>query len=644
MKKLTVFAHSRDATLLVDTLVRLKCVEIETHPVSDEENDSWGLLSLEEERSALEKEIADIDQALRIIAPYSERKKSLFRHPASVDKKSFVQNGLEQKTREHVKRILELQKLLDSARAEQTLLTNTNHTLEPWANYSFKLNFSGTKNTVVILGTVPAMVNYPGLKKDLMDVPAYVETVSLDRSARYCVFYCCKEDEESLLERLVSVGFIRASFAEADTFPRTALQNNQTQLVKLDAGCIKCEDKIRSEATKQDAIETLRDIVNGRLTIVNQKSLLQEDGSCVMLSGWVPNLAEAKVISELEKMSCAYETNDPEPGDNPPVLLLNNPYSSTFEWVIGMYSYPKYGRFDPTFIMSIFYFLIFGLMFADVGYGLILALAGIGGAYWLKPKESMKRFLLMFGYCGISCMVMGAVFGGWFGDLPFAVMTNMLHMPDAKVAVPFFNGMWFNPLDDPMTFLIVSLGVGALHLIAGMAVKFYILCKDGQVLSAFFDVGSWWVLFAGIGIVFFQKTAGLIVIACGILALILTQGRAEKTIGKKLFKGIGSLYDIISYASDLLSYSRILALGLVAGVIAQVVNLITLMGATGVIGFFVMIIVLAVGHVMNLAINVLGTFVHTSRLQYIEFFGKFFEDGGRPFKPAAIENKYTTDD
>jgi V/A-type H+-transporting ATPase subunit I len=246
------------------------------------------------------------------------------------------------------------------------------------------------------------------------------------------------------------------------------------------------------------------------------------------------------------------------------------------------------------------------------------------------------------------------VFGGWFGDLPYAIMTSYMGYESteaAQAAAPWFNGVTLtlngeplslNPLVNPIPFLIISLGMGLIHIVGGMAVKFYILCREGKVWSAIFDVGSYWILFAGIGVVFLYQTVGLGLIIAGVALIVLTQGRAKKNIFAKFIFGLKGLYDLISYASDLLSYSRILALGLAAGVMAQVFNLLATLGGPTVPGFILLIFVMLIGHGLNLAINVLGSFVHTCRLQYLEFFSRFYEDGGSPFKPALTSDKFST--
>ena len=318
---------------------------------------------------------------------------------------------------------------------------------------------------------------------------------------------------------------------------------------------------------------------------------------------------------------------------DPPVLLKNNKFASCFEWVIGLYSYPKYSGFDPTFIMAIFYCILFGLMFADAGYGLLFVLIAFIAVPVIGIKGNLKKSIQMFGWCGVSCIVMGILFGGLFGDLPVRLAVSMFGADEFQLA------LLLDPIKQPLVFLVISIGVGALHLITGMAIKFYMLCKRGKWLDALLDIGLWWVLFAGIALMAAGVTPWLLIGAA--VAIVLTGGRNEKKWIMKPVKGLLGLYGLINYGSDLLSYSRILALGLASSIIAQVVNIMGTMGGNTVVGWIMLIAIGLVGHLINIGLNALGTFVHTSRLQYIEFFGKFYEDGGRKFKPASPVGEFS---
>ena len=474
------------------------------------------------------------------------------------------------------------------------------------------------------------------------ELDAHFELINADKTVKYCSVIVLDSQLDALIRALTPFGFVKTELPNTDDTPSVAISKFKKQISAAVARKNSIIEEFRSLAQYISDVEVLHDIESTCLTNIIAMQKTVDSESCTFITGWVPAECEQKVADLLDKNLCAYEMCDPDDDDNPPVHLKNNGFASTFEWVIGMYSYPKYGSFDPTFIMSIFYFFIFGLMFADVGYGLILTLAGFIVPKMMGMRDGMKRTFYMFGFCGISSMLMGVVFGGWFGDLPYAIMQNMMRIENAKEVVPFFNGIWFNPLDDPMMFLIVSLAAGGVHILVGMAINFVMLCKKGKVLDAIFDIFSWWIIFAGIGVIFLVGTKeGLITAGVGALIIILTHGRHEKNIIMRLLKGILGLYDITSYASDLLSYSRILALGLAAGVIGQVVNLVGTMGGASVVGFVALIAACIIGHTLNLAINILGSFVHTSRLQYLEFFNKFYEDGGEKFEALEPSEQYS---
>ena len=642
MKKLTALSYKKDVRSLMRRLTYLRCVDVRYTDVGDRGSvlalDRYGSI---EDKERAEQEMVAIKRALKALYPYSTRKKSLIRPRIETDIAKFLSSDKYKKAKETVSNTIVALDEIAALDAEEKEREAFCEKLLPFKSYSRPLGIRGTDQTVIMLGSFSAGTDMSRIDASLESYYAFAERIFLKEKVGLFVRVVCHvSDEREVARALSSFGFVRCQFPEdmgraSDELPRV-----KKQLKDIRAKRERLKLSLAKYAERLDDIEILYDVEQTSLNVIEQEHKLGATEHTAILEAWVPASAEKKVTECLIKHDAAYEFREPKEYEEVPTLLVNNGFAKNFEWVIGMYSYPKYGSFDPTFIMSIFYFILFGIMFADVGYGLLLTVVGFGAVKLMRPQEGTKRFLLMFGICGIPCMIMGAVFGGWFGDLPFAIMTNLLGMEDAKTVVPFFNGMWFNPLDDPMSFLIVSLGIGAAHLIAGMAVKFYVICKSGHVLDAIFDVGSWWLLFGGIAAVFIDQSIGIWVLVAGVLALVLTQGRHEKNIFMKIFKGVGSLYDLISYLSDLLSYSRILALGMVAGVIGQVVNMITGLGGNP-FGFIVMLIVLIVGHVLNLAINVIGTFVHTSRLQYIEFFNKFYEDGGKPFQAAVPSEKYT---
>lgn len=653
MRKLTVFAPKEQSDSLIRRLMRLRCVQVRQ---VDDAGVALSRINCDAQRAEAERRVNAAGEALEILAKYSSRKglfQGLVQTRKQLDEKQFIEERYAQITsvveQTHAARQREAE-----CRAELAAATARMQALTPWLTYNLPLEMTGTQCSEILLGALPAKTQISAVMDALEPYSAVAETIFSDADGEYVEIVCHKQDSAAVQRALAELGFIKASLKEFCDLPRTAYENAKGLCAALQTELEQIKQKMFALAEHLDDLERLWDVENSALTAAQAKQKLAETGYCVVLQGWAPAQAVQRITEALTEAECAFEFEEPAQGEEPPVLLRNNKFAANFEWVVGMYSYPKYGTFDPTMIMSIFYFLIFGLMFADVGYGTLLALGGFLGPLILKPRDGMRRMLNMFGYCGIASALCGVVFGGWFGDMPYAIMVNLLGLYEsteaAVAAVPFFNGVQIslggdpimvNPLQNPMAFLVVSLAIGAVHLIAGMIVKFVLLCKDKHVFAAIFDIGSWLILFAGIGVVFLYQPVGLGMIALGVLMIVFTAGRSAKNPIMKFLKGLLGLYDIVNYASDLLSYSRILALGLAAGVIAQVINMVGSTFVSGVWGFVILIGVSLIGHTVNLAINVLGSFVHASRLQYLEFFGKFFEDGGEAFTPITPSDRYT---
>ena len=666
MKKLTVLAHANDADAIVRRMLHLKCVEIQ-RALPEAGELALERIESDEKQTEIRERIAHIEAAMPRLAKYSTRRGGLARRVQYLDRAAFVADGRAERAYLAVERTLELKCRIDEITAEQTRNESAMQSLFPWLNYDAPLNEVGSAHTAMQLGSCSVkLYNIEALEA----AGAYVEDVSDDGKTQYFTVTYHKEDEEAVTAALDKCAFLKVNFSDVATTAQAAYDALEQRQAKLSEEMSKIVEKMMDLSESLDDIEVLYDVEATNLNICLQKQKLYCTQNCIVLAGWMPEAAEEKVLTGLSAFECACEISDPEEGDVVPVLLKNNAFASTFEWVIEMYSYPKYGTFDPTFIMGIFYFLIFGLMFADVGYGLLLVLACFGGVKLLNPKEGLKRTLYMFGYCGISCMIMGVLFGGWFGDLPVAIMNNFFpefggQAANTPIGHFFNNGVFFNPVSSSIPFLFVALGMGEVHLIAGMAVNMVQTWKKGNRIVALCENVPYWVMFAGIDMMAPLAAAGMIsseplapateallqtlsgigmyVMVAGLAMILFLKGIGEKTVFAWLIKGLGGLYSLISFASDLLSYSRILALGLVASVIAQVINMLTSMGSSGPLGFIFMLIIMILGHGLNLAINLLGTFVHAARLQYIEFFGKFYEDGGESFKPALPAEEYSED-
>ncbi len=646
MKKLTVVVPRQDADALLRQLMRLRAVSLEPIDKAELPLDMLDGIDLAGARANL----ARIETAARELARYSKRKKSIFGHRSPVSPAAFRGDGREAaawKVVEETCRIIEQRQELKSAFEAEELRKAS---FRPYLSLREPLGYNGTASSAFLLGALPSGLRIERAEQALEGLAAVPELLFADATGTYITVLAHKSEEKAVLSALASIGWSRALFRGENKNAAQLTEDAKIEQTKIRGKLGKLEARLAALSDKLCDVEILWDIENTTLLAEENKQRLAATRECAVLEGFCPADDADRVTRLLERHGAAYELLDPTEEDDPPILLKNNGFARNFEWVLGMYSYPKYGRFDPTFIMSIFYFLIFGLMFADAGYGLVLMLGCFGAVRWLRPREGMKRFLLMFGYCGISCLLFGVLFGSYFGNFPLAFLENVLKVPVnempnlSKIASTQANlAILFDPLQNPMAFLVVSLAFGALHLLAGMAVRAYILCRDGKVLDALLDTLPYWTLFAGLGLLVINSTLGAALSIAGVLLILVTQGRHKKGFAQKLLGGLGGLYGLINYASDLLSYSRVLALGLASAVIGQVINILATLKGASVIGFLLMILVFVIGHLLNIVINVLGTFVHTARLQYIEFFGKFYEDGGRPFRPMTASDRYIED-
>lgn len=635
MKRFRILTLRDDSDSLFRLMQDLGCVDIEKE-YAESPPDGAEALDMTSEDSEVKTRIAETGSALDFLAGYAASSKGLFSPPREVDRHAADNGRYRDEAYGYVKRAVEIKNEKTRLTSETQSLRNELAALKPWVNLDVPLPESSTVTTRSVAGLMAAKTDPETVLQSSGTFAAVAETLSVGKTHRYVLLTAHRDDYDEALSALTRAGFAPTP-AKADEKSGFAKGRTAILLQKLRAD----EEKLReidreakALSEQADKIEVYHDLLTTDEARINATSKMAVTSKVGMVTGWVPEAAVPSLSEKLDGYGDAYEFTDPTEEDDVPVLLKNNKFAKNFEPVVELYSLPKYGTFDPTFIMSFFYIVIFGMMLADVGYGLLISIGCFLGIGLMKPKKSMKNMLTMFGLCGISCIVMGVLFGGYFGDVPAVLAEKWFRVKPPRLA------LWFDPLTNFTTFLILSLAIGALHLVCGLCIKFYVLWKRGKKFDAVFDVGSWIILFLGAAVFLLSRTAGLVMVIAGLVMLVATQGRHNKNIFMKIVGGVGSLYSIIGYLSDLLSYSRILALGLASMVIASVFNILGTLPGPSVIGVIFFIVIFLIGHLLNMAINLLGTFVHTSRLQYIEFFGKFYEDGGRPFEPLTAESKY----
>ncbi len=616
-------------------LQRLRCVDIVTAPTS--ENDcGFAPNRCPEKTSALSAEASRASAAEAFLAGSITKKKSFLSAPDEIALDSLT-DSFRRRCAKTVSRALELQSEVKAEAAQLQSLKNELAALAPWEDFRHEVPESRTCSTASVSGTLSAKLNTAGLGNALTELACVIEELKRTDSEVFIRMTAYKDDFSKALSVLNSFGFIMCpcKATAAEGFAEGKMRRTEALIKKAEDKLTALNEEAKALAERHGDTELYIDLLMTEAAKREAEDSFAVSERTVVVTGWVPAEDVDRVSKFLDERGDAYSFEDAGCDPEAPIKFKNGAFAAQFEPVVELYSPPAYGSFDPTSIMSFFYFIIFGLMLADVGYGLLLSVICFAALKLMRPEGNMKKMLTMFGICGISCIAMGVLFGGYFSDAPQIIMENWFGIEDP----PDF-ALLFNPLTSPIPFLAVSLGVGAVHLITALSIKFYVLWKRGKKLDAICDQGSWIVLFLGIGLFLIIKEAGLVLTAIGVLMLICTQGRHEKNIILKVFKGVASLYDIVSYFSDLLSYSRILALGLASMVVGSVFNILGGLPGLSVIGIIVFFVIFTIGHLLNMAVNLLGTFVHTSRLQYIEFFGKFYEDGGRMFAPLTPRSKY----
>lgn len=674
MKKLTLVAYGKDKQAILKTLEKTGVVEVQRSELIEKTFNKEDLDRRDEITSVLLRlqfvfDFLKSENRNAVLIKKAEKKAEKNKNPVAPDevlnaapkKKKFISptprigfekfyeiEGREDEILNKVARLEEISRNYADIKAEINKLNAQIEGLSVYKDVAVRMSsFCDTAHTVVTLGVINSGKT-DVLEKIKGDFPVYIETTGSGGKLLPVCVVALKTDADKVFEAMNEAEFVKSSY----TFDMTAgekidelrqnVKNLQREKQKL------LEESLTFEYDLPD-FKQLYDYYT-----VESARLVASDGlaltkSSFILEGWFPKDDEEKVVSAIKNTTDAVvlETREPIAGDSVPTLTKNNKIVAPYENITNMYSPPSYRDVDPNPVVAFFYFLIFGIMMGDAVYGLILMLGGFLGYYLMKPAPGKGKIFLIIGMGGLSTFIWGILFGGWLAlDVSGTFLEKLI---------------WFKPIDEsnPNTALYMlglSLAVGVVQINVSLAMRGYILLKrDKDVLGFLNEVASWFSILVGIVLVALNMLlklskayliAGIVFLAVGLLLIIVLGGRNKKGI-KKVFGGFSQLYGGVNFFSDILSYSRLFGLGLSTAVIGMVVNeickviinILTINGVS-VLGVIVAIPIFAIGHVFNIAINTLGTYIHDARLQFIEFFGRFYEGGGHVFKPLGSNTKY----
>ncbi len=650
MKRLRLMIARSQKDELLRALIRLGCVQFSE--LEDEVQSLESLHRAESDVMKLKSDHASLLRAVDLLGKYAPEKKPLLSAMPEVEGEELLgAEGLDEML-SLAGEIIAADERIRRIGSEESRERAVIESLVPWLGLDLPLDVDGTERSSVLLGSIPVKVPLDKVREAIEAVTEESELfeVSADKKASYVMIVCAKEALGEIQEALRAFDFTAQSFTGMSAPAKTCSARCQSALEKLAKEKAACEASIVEKAAQRDALKLAADRLEAQLAMAEAADLSLSTDDVALMQGWVPAEKEAALEEILSRYDCAWECEDPPEEDYPevPVSLKNNKLTNALNMVTEMYSLPAYGTVDPNPLMAPFFILFYGLMMADIGYGLIMIAAALVALKKLKPRGGSLAFCQLLLYGGIATAAMGVLTGAFFSDVPY----QLVHLFNPKSTWP---GLWhlFSPETDSNLVLYGSLVLGMLHLNTGMVVSAVQKVKNGDKAGALFEEGSLWIILVG-GLLLAADMmivknsalhyAGLAVLIVGAVMLLFGAGRNAKGFGK-VTAAFGCIYNTATgWFGDVLSYSRIMALMLAGGVVGKVFNTVAVMPAqssgVNVFTMLAFVIIFVLGHAINFALNILGCYVHDLRLQCLEFFGKFYTDGGKPFRPLKFGGKY----
>ena len=643
MKKLRLIAVRSQREALLQDLMLLGCVEV-SEPDSEPQEEILRTLKPSSGEAAMERhaEQTKILNALKVLEQYAPYKRGLLEPRPEVGRERFLDEQELKKDLETADRILALDGEIRSVNARESRERAALESLKPWTDMDLPLECKGTKTCDLLLGAVPASVTAMDAEGTLTELSADVTEISADSSDRYIAVLYRKEQRDEVLAALREVNFSQVALTGMTGTARENIRLTEQRLAELAEEKAAKVAALSAEGGNRVALQTSADALNGLISKEEAGERLLNTERTFYCEGWVTAPEEKKLTETLEKYDCAWELSEPTEEEYPevPVQLRNSKLIAPMNMVTNMYALPAYDGVDPNPLMWFFFILFYGMMMADMGYGLVMIIIALLAIKKAKPRGPTVKYMFpLMGLCGITTFLFGAATSGFFGDF-------VPQLVGVIKGTPLEYWPWkplINPLQDAVPILLGALALGVCQIFTGMAISMIHKFKKGQTLDAVFNEITWYVILIG-AVLAILKVTPIVLILGGVLLLagsVYGALQASKSpvgiVAKTLTGLVGGIYNNVSgYFSDILSYSRLMALMLAGAVIAQVFN--TLGAMTGNVILYV--IISMIGNALNFALNILGCFVHDMRLQCLEFFGRFYEDGGREFRPVGISTNY----
>lgn len=646
-----IFAHLSIKEMLLKELQKLGCLEIK------ELDNKTELCNWEDFKKSRNinpsSELNKIKYCIDLLSGYQDKEenalKSIFSTKETIDYNKLVEIYEKTNYEKIYQQCKEIESKINAFKLQENKLRAIAQELSDWKELEIELySINKSKYLRYLLGSI-AKNNLEIFTNELKQFNRFniIQTIKEDKNTSKLVVICLKADYEKVQQITQKYHFERYNYYHSfKGTPVEILEDVSKELKQISNEKDILEKKLKEISKNNPNIYKIYDFLSIKKEKDEITDNLKKSKDFFVINGWIKKRDIPKLQNRLNENFKEYEVylSEPKEDDNVPVALENHKFVKPFEVITELYSLPSYFEMDPTPILAIFYFIFFGFCLSDVGYGAILALLCYLAMKKLNLGEGPNKFFKLLYYCGISSIIGGILVGSWFGDilnyLP-AGLSNIRYFFIDKLSL-------FDPINNPIPLLILSIALGVIQVYTGIILKFLHNVKNGKIFDGLMDQISWLFFLTGIILILIKgmlpslfTTIAWFLLIAGMLTLVATQGRNNKNIIMRIGSGILSLYDITGYFSDILSYSRLFALSLATGIIATMFNMLATMANIPIVGIFITIIILFIGHVFNLLISGLGAFIHDARLQYVEFFTKFYQAGGVPFRPFSLKTKYT---
>lgn len=550
----------------------------------------------------------------------------------------FVQD--DPKRQEYLEEIEKTKDAINHLEQLNQTLNEELKTLLPWKDLDWKLSdLTSFKLAKVHTGFIEPR-KFIEFEQVINAYGGTLKTIGYRNNVQSVLFAVYYQDDEALLNEVKNLGFEEYFLPKEDALVKDLILEKKAKIDANKQEIINLEAILKNLANRIDELMLLNDQISSQKELDQARSVNLITKETCYVEGWVRSDQKDLLEKAIQEATDIYDLVITEPGleETPPTVTKNSKFTAPFETITDMFSKPNPYELDPNPIMSFWYWILFGIMMGDAGYGLVMMVAAHLFIKYKKPKGGTLRIIKIFYYSGITTILWGIVFGSYFG-----FSWDPLHALGVLISKPGWKSVLLQPMDNPIQMLVVSLVLGAFHIITGIIMKAIRNYKDKQYIDLFADQVSWLLILIGIGLAVLPQTSkiGVPMAIIGAVIVVLTAGRSKKNIFSRLVSGVLSLYNISGYLSDILSYSRILALALSTAVIGMVMNMLAgMVMSVPVVGVVIAAIVFLIGHVFNIGMGLLSAYVHDSRLQYVEFFGKFYDGGGYEFKPLSLKLKY----